>query len=118
MNWYLAKIVFQVICDHGDHTPQFDEQLRLVSAHTKQDALKKARAMGERGEEIISDEGKRMVEWKFIDVPEIEEIKEMTDGVEIYSAITETDSASNYISMIRSRAIAIQTNTNHQLIAQ
>jgi len=27
MNWYLAKLVFRIICGDGDHTPQFDEQL-------------------------------------------------------------------------------------------
>ncbi|MEP7129294.1 MAG: DUF4288 domain-containing protein, partial [Chitinophagales bacterium] len=29
MNWYLAKIVFRIICGDGLHQPQFDEQLRL-----------------------------------------------------------------------------------------
>ena len=30
MNWYLAKIVYRIICGDGNHTAQFDEQLRLV----------------------------------------------------------------------------------------
>jgi hypothetical protein len=29
MQWYLAKLVFQIICGDGNHRPQFDEQLRL-----------------------------------------------------------------------------------------
>ena len=30
MKWYLAKIVYRIICGEGNHTPQFDEQLRLI----------------------------------------------------------------------------------------
>jgi hypothetical protein len=45
MNWYLTKIVFQIICGDGDHTPQFDEQLRLISASSKEAAISKAQHM-------------------------------------------------------------------------
>ncbi|RYY10197.1 MAG: DUF4288 domain-containing protein, partial [Chitinophagaceae bacterium] len=27
MNWYLAKLIFRIVCGQGNHTPQFDEQL-------------------------------------------------------------------------------------------
>jgi len=42
MNWYLAKIVFRIVCGDGEHTPQFDEQLRLILASSKEEAFKKA----------------------------------------------------------------------------
>jgi len=35
MNWYLAKMVFRIICGEGNHTAQFDEQLRLISGESK-----------------------------------------------------------------------------------
>ena len=32
MKWYLVKIVYQVVTGDGAHSPQFDEQLRLIRA--------------------------------------------------------------------------------------
>ena len=32
MKWYLAKLVYRIICGEGNHKPQFDEQLRLIYA--------------------------------------------------------------------------------------
>ncbi|HEV3251858.1 MAG TPA: DUF4288 domain-containing protein, partial [Puia sp.] len=42
MNWYLAKIVFRIICGEGQHIPQFDEQLRLIEAGNEVEAFEKA----------------------------------------------------------------------------
>ena len=47
MNWYLAKINFQIICGNGHHKPQFDEQLRLIHAGDSLEAFYKARLVGE-----------------------------------------------------------------------
>ena len=41
MKWYLAKIVFQIICGDGKHTAQFDEQLRLIAAADEDEAFGK-----------------------------------------------------------------------------
>jgi len=41
MNWYLAKMVFRIVCGDGNHTAQFDEQLRLISAGSKEEAFHK-----------------------------------------------------------------------------
>lgn len=32
MNWYVAKLIFRITFGNGNHPPQFDEQLRLISA--------------------------------------------------------------------------------------
>jgi hypothetical protein len=32
MRWFVAKIVYQIICGNGNHMPQFDEQLRKKPA--------------------------------------------------------------------------------------
>jgi hypothetical protein len=53
MNWYLAKFVFRIICGDGDHSPQFDEQLRLVAGNSKEEAFRKAREMGRKEEETF-----------------------------------------------------------------
>ena len=41
MNWYLAKMVYRIICGDGNHTPQFDEQLRLIKAQDEFHAFQK-----------------------------------------------------------------------------
>jgi hypothetical protein len=63
MNWYLAKMVFRIICGDGDHTAQFDEQLRLVSASSKEEAFHKAQVLGVREEEIFFNNNLQLVQW-------------------------------------------------------
>ena len=46
MNWYMAKLIFRIVCGDGEHTAQFDEQLRLVMGITKEDAYKALRILG------------------------------------------------------------------------
>ncbi|MEK7225456.1 MAG: DUF4288 domain-containing protein, partial [Bacteroidota bacterium] len=52
MNWYLAKIVFRIVCGDGNHLAQFDEQLRLIRADKREEALLKAQLLGSREEEV------------------------------------------------------------------
>ena len=47
MKWFLAKLVFRIHCGNGNHTPQFDEQLRLIYAEDELHAFHKARLLGE-----------------------------------------------------------------------
>ncbi len=49
MNWYLTKIVYRIICGQGNHTAQFDEQLRLIQADNAQEAFEKSAALGAKG---------------------------------------------------------------------
>ena len=104
MNWYLTKIVYQIICGEGNHTPQFDEQLRLIAADDEQQAFQKAQRIGLMEEESFLNQKKHLVRWKFIDVCELYKLSELIDGAEIYSRIQETDDASRFISMVRSKA--------------
>ena len=66
MNWYLAKIVYRIICGDGDHTPQFDEQLRLIHAPSKEDAFYKAQQTGKKEEEKFYNLKQELVQWQFI----------------------------------------------------
>jgi len=104
MKWYLAKIVFRIICGDGNHTPQFDEQLRLIEAEDDMHAFQKARIMGDGEEDNFLNNAQKPVHWKFIDVSEIHPLDSLTDGAELYSKIAEEDDAPNYIANIRSRA--------------
>ncbi|MEO6670417.1 MAG: DUF4288 domain-containing protein [Ferruginibacter sp.] len=111
MKWYLAKLVFRIICANGDHKPQFDEQLRLVSAEDDLHAFHKARLMGET-ENL--DGITTLVKWKFIDVSELHTLSELTDGAELYSKVIEEDEPEKYISHIQKRASQLLQNGLHQ----
>ena len=116
MNWYLAKLVFRIICGDGDHTPQFDEQLRLISASTKEDAFKKAQQTGEKEEETFYNRKQQLVQWQFINVSEIYKLSELIDGAELYSRIEERDNAEAYIHVVNQKAENILFAQTHQLL--
>lgn len=104
MKWYLAKLVFRIICGEGNHTPQFDEQLRLLFAENEMHAFQKARILGDAEEDNFLNNEQKPVHWKFIDVSELHALDELIDGVEIYSRINEEDNADEYTKMVSRRA--------------
>ena len=108
MNWYLTKIVYQIICGDGNHRPQFDEQLRLIGATSEYEAFHKAQRIGITGQEKFLNDRQCLVEWKFIDVCELYKLSELIDGAELYSRIQETDDAVNYIDIIHRKADYIE----------
>ena len=116
MNWYLAKLVFRIICGEGDHTPQFDEQLRLVASDSKEEAFLKAQQMGKEEEETFYNRREQLVQWKFINVSEIYRFSELIDGAELYSRIDEKDNAEAYIHIVNQKADNILFTQTHQLL--
>jgi hypothetical protein len=116
MNWYLGKLVFQIICGDGNHTAQFDEQLRLISAHDKQEAFIKAKEIGHAAEEVIVNVRQQPVKWTFIDVAELYRINGWIDGAELYSRINESDDADNYIAFTHQKATDIESGCIHEML--
>jgi len=116
MNWYLAKIVYRIICGDGDHTAQFDEQLRLVYATNKEDAFYKAQHIGKKEEEKFYNLKQELVQWLFINVSELYKIGEMIDGAELYSRIEEKDDGDIYTEIINKKAQGILYSDSHQLL--
>jgi hypothetical protein len=49
MKWYLAKMVFRIICGEGEHTPQFDEQLAPGSGSEQGRSISKSPRDGDKG---------------------------------------------------------------------
>jgi hypothetical protein len=97
MNWYVAKIVFRIISGDGNHHAQFDEQLRLISAESENEAFEKANTIGRMGEESFMNNQSEPVQWQFIDVAEINPISGLTDGAELYYQIHEAPDADLYM---------------------
>lgn len=110
MNWYIAKIVFRISAENTRQKPQFDEQLRLVSAGSEEEAFLKARMIGLSEEDSFLNDKKNRVRWEFINVAEIVALKTLEDGMEIYSHIHETEEANSYIHDIHQKAIFLRTN--------
>jgi hypothetical protein len=116
MHWYLSKIIFRIICGDGQHTPQFDEQLRLIAAHDEEEAFQKAFALGEREQDRFFNEDHKLVQWKFINVAELYRLSGLLDGAEMYSRIQETDDPEGYIDLANSRADHIRISGTHKML--
>ena len=116
MNWYLAKIVFRIVCGDGDHVAQFDEQLRLVRAENKEDAFLKAQTLGKKEQETFLNRKEQLVQWQFINVSELYKLSELIDGAEVYSRIEERDNADAYIYTVNQKAENIFFSQTHQLL--
>ena len=116
MNWYLAKIVYRIICGDGNHVAQFDEQLRLVGAADRQEAFEKAVNIGRQEEDTFRNHMEQLVQWQFVNVPELYRLNELLDGAEIYSRISEVDDATTYASFIHHKAEQIRSESSFSLI--
>lgn len=116
MKWYLAKIVFRIICGDGNHAAQFDEQLRLIAAQDGDEAFQKASAIGRNGEDSFYNLKQQLVRWQFVNVSELYRLSELIDGAEMYSRINEVDDAEAYVTFVHRRAESIQRKQTHQLL--
>jgi len=114
MKWFLAKLVFQIVCGNGNHTPQFDEQLRLIYAEDELHAFHKARLLGEGDYLKAGNENLVAVQWKFIDVCELVPLVQATDGAEINSVKREEADANLYIRSIQKAASQLLQQGLHQ----
>lgn len=116
MNWYVAKLVYQIVCGDGSHTPQFDEQLRLIRADEVGWAWEKAQVLGRMGQCSFKNSKQENVEWKFIDVVDVTEVASMEDGAQIYAETAEPSDAGEYLSVIRAKAERFFSNIDLRLI--
>jgi len=109
MNWYITKIVFNITAEQNNN--QFDEQLRLVNAASREEAFLKARTIGLREEDTFYNDNMREVKWEFVNVSEIIPVNKLEDGIELYSRIHETEDTSQYIHVVHQKAIALRKNS-------
>ena len=116
MNWYLAKFVFRIVCGEGQHTAQFDEQLRLIAATDKQEAFRKAQEMGKKEEETFYNRKEQLVQWQFVNISELYLLSELIDGAELYSRIEERENAEAYVYTVNQKAENIFFTQTHQLL--
>jgi hypothetical protein len=110
MNWYVAKIVFRIISGDGNHSAQFDEQLRLISARDEHEAFEKANNIGRTHEESFMNIQSEPVRWQFIDVAELNQLNELADGTELYYQIHEAPDADLYVTWAHHKSSLLVRN--------
>lgn len=108
MQWFVAKIVYQIISGAGDHMPQFDEQLRLINAGSRYEAFQRASEIGRQEQYAFKNQRQELVEWRFINVPEVNALDALGDGMELYSRIEEPGDANAYISWLQVKAAQLK----------
>ena len=111
MNWFLAKMVFRIVCGDGNHQAQFDEQLRLIAAHDAKEAFAKAKQIGESEEDSVVNKNNELIKWKFINVSELYSLSENAHGAELYYKILEPRDVHEYVQMIHQQADNILSGT-------
>jgi hypothetical protein len=111
MNWYIAKIIFRITANNTEHKPQFDEQLRLIMADSQEEAFLKARKIGLSEEDSFVNDRNNLVKWEFINVSELLPIKNLQDGVEVYSRIYEMEEESVHVNFVHQKAITLRLNS-------
>ncbi len=110
MSWYLVKIIFRIICGDGKHTAQFEEQLRLVSAVSSQEALAKANSLAQNEEESFLNQAQQLVQWKLIAVTDVYSFETGIDGASVYSKICEEENPVFYIQSAKLRSKDVWNN--------
>jgi len=116
MNWYLSKMVFRIICGDGNHAAQFDEQLRLITANSKEEAFHKAQLLGVKEEEMFFNTAQQLVQWQFISISELYQLQELIDGAELYSRIEEQENADSYLHIVHKKAEQIRFGNTHEIL--
>ena len=107
MNWYIAKIIFQ-IKGNGQRKPQFDEHVRMIEANSFEEAFLKARILGINSEDSVISQNHGPVKWEFVNVVELREVAVLKDGLEIHSQVRELDEATHYINYVHNQAACMQ----------
>ncbi|UKJ09107.1 DUF4288 domain-containing protein [Solitalea lacus] len=104
MEWFIAKLVYQIQSGEGKHQPQFDEQLRLIQAEDFSAALSKAKEVGVDQQAVFLNVNKELVNWRFIDVIALDKINSVSDKSEVYSEIVEANNEVEYLDELKIKA--------------
>lgn len=109
MNWFIAKLVFDIVSGDGKHRPQFDEQYRLIRADNHEEAFEKACTLGRKEEEIFLNNKSNLVRWSFVNISELFMVDDLRDGMELFSGTYEAADRHLYRETINLRAAFIQS---------
>lgn len=111
MYWYIAKLVYQILVNETTESDQFEEQLRLIRAENKQQALGKAMDLGEQEESLFYNYRDEPVYWKFLEVTELQPLPQLDDGLQLYSHLEQPEYTESYVALMQSKAERIRMDT-------
>ncbi|KYP16557.1 DUF4288 domain-containing protein [Flavihumibacter sp. CACIAM 22H1] len=115
MSYYLATICYEIICGEGKHTPQFEEQVRLLDAGTREQAMQAAQEIG--NQELLSWQYNQAtkVEWKFLGIKELSCLPDLFHGAELYQQHHEIEHADGYRNYIKDKTIQLQRKPDYAI---
>ena len=109
MKWFLVKYIYEIVCGEGKYNTQFDEQLRLMMATNKAEALHKAEAAADNFHPSFENCKGETVSWKFVCIADLHEISTPGDGVEITSILHEPNDLSLFMAEVdKQKAFLLQ----------
>ena len=81
-----------------------------------EEAFTKATVIGENEAETFYNNRQELVQWQFVNVPELHLLQELINGTEVFSRITEVEDAVGYINFVHHKAAGLQHKNSHQLL--
>ncbi len=113
MNWYVVKIIFQIVSD-DESSLQFDEQLRLIDAVNQELALEMAHQMGMMKQEELKSNHQQTLKWRFVAVTEIQHVGQIEHGKEIHYCIAEPEELHPYLEKAHEKAEGLKRKKQFQ----
>ena len=111
MNHYLITLVFRIEAA-PERVAQFDEQMRLIKADSATAAYEKACYLGLSEEGPVNNINGTVLEWKFVGIAGLVEIKHLSDKAEIFSNTRETVLPQAYMDHIKEKQQALILSLN------
>lgn len=108
MSKFLAKLMFQIQIEAEGSVSQFDEQIRIVEALDFEEATIKSHALGLEDECTFYNDRNNIVKWKFIEVFDLINLTEFSDGDQLYSRTHEQEQPEMFINYIKQTADLIK----------
>ncbi|MCB9252201.1 MAG: DUF4288 domain-containing protein [Flavobacteriales bacterium] len=95
MNTYIVKMLFSI--ENNSRSKQFDMQYRWVMANNADEVRTECDRVikNESSNPLIKNEGE--VSWKFIAIRDVFRVDHLNSGDEIFSEITETEFAEEFL---------------------
>lgn len=115
MSYYLATLVYEIICGEGAHTPQFEEQVRLLETGSRAEALKAAHEIGQQELLVWQFNNSAKVEWKFLGIKELISLPGFFHGAELYQQHREIEHAEGYRNFVKDKTIQLQYKQEHAI---
>lgn len=87
MAHYICKLQFSIVVSNASLAEQFEEQIILVEAGTREEAYQKALACGRQNEDEFVNNNRNYVRWELIGITHLFQLNALTDGAVLFSEL-------------------------------